>query len=131
MPGTTHPIQCFVVDPTRFSKDDLYQPGLRSAYDMENRRWYVLPEKSRSIDVAKTWPEHIRYAKMCVDKIKLMLRYGNDGAVKIYWDFLHRQRFLDMRAGKGDYSLSNIVYKMIANEGLFPAISEATGEHIA
>lgn len=131
VPGTTHPIQCFVVDPTRFSKDDLYQPGLRSAYDMDKQRWYVLPEKDRVIDVAKKWPEHIRYAQMCVDKLKLMLRYHNDGAVKVYWDFLHRQRFLDMRAGKGDYSLSNIVYKMIANEGLHPYIEEATGEHIA
>lgn len=131
VPGTTHPIQCFVVDPVRFSKDDLYKPGLRSAYDMENQRWFVLPEKDRVIDVAKKWPEHIRYAQMCVDKLKLMLRYHNDGAVKIYWDFLHRQRFLDMRAGKGDYSLSNIVYKMIANEGLHPYIEEATGEHIA
>jgi len=131
VPGTTHPMQNFVVDVDTFSKDDLYQPGLRSAYDLDKQMWIILPERERSIDVAKKWPEHIRYAKEVVDKMKLMLRYGNDEAVKVYWHFLHDQRRRDMQAGKGDYALSNIVYKMIFNEGLAPEISNATGLYIA
>ncbi len=130
VPGTTHPIQCFVVDSTRFTKQDLYEPGLRSGYDLDKGDWLVMPEKDRNIDVSKRWPEHLAYARMCVDKMKMMLRYDKY-AVATYWHFLHRQRFLDMRAGHGDYALSNIVYKMLANEGLFPYISEVTGEHIA
>lgn len=130
VPGTTHPIQCFVVDPKRFTKDDLYKAGLRSGYDLDKGDWLVMPEKDRSIDVSKRWPAHLEYARMCVDKMKMMLRYDKY-AVATYWHFLHRQRFLDQRAGHGDYALSNIVYKMLANEGLFPYISEVTGEHIA
>lgn len=130
VPGTTHPIQCFVVNPKQFTKEDLYKPGLRSGYDLDKGEWIVLPEKSRSIDVSLRWPEHIRYAKDCADKMKMMLRYDKY-AVKTYWDFLHRQRFLDQRAGKGDYAISNIVYKMLNNEGLLDDISEVTGEHIA
>lgn len=130
VPGTTHPMQCFVVDPNKFKPSDLYKPGLRSGYNLDDHKWVVLPEKERSIDVSKRWPEHIAYAKMCVDKMKMMLRYDKY-AVKTYWDFLHRQRFLDQRAGKGDYALSNIVYKMLANEGLLDEISEATGQYIA
>lgn len=130
VPSTTHPMQCFVVDPKRFSQNDLYRPGLRSGYDLDKGRWIVMPEKNRSVDVSKRWPEHIAYARMCVDKMKMMIRYDKY-AVKTYYNFLHRQRFLDMRAGKGDYALSNIVYKMMANEGLHPYIEEITGEHIA
>ena len=130
VPGTTHPMQDFVVDTNRFTKDDLYKPGLRSGYDLDEGKWLVLPEKERSIDVSKRWPEHIRFAQMCVDKMKMMLRYDK-AAAKTYWDFIHRQRFLSQRRGEGDYSMWNVVYKLLENEGLFPVISEATGEYIA
>jgi len=131
VPGTTHPLQVFVVDTNRFQPDDLYKPGLRSGYDLDNDEWIVLPEKQRTIDVYKTYPAVVRYAKDCEEKVRLLLRFDNAPALKIYWDLLHMKRFRDMREGKGDYSESNIVYKTLANAGLFPHISEAIGEHIA
>lgn len=130
VPGTTHPLQDFVVDSKRFKKTDLYKPGLRSAFDLDKMEWIVLPERDREIDVSKRWPEHLRYAQGVVDKLKLMMRYDY-GATKVYWDMLHEQRRRDQQAGKGDYALSNIVYKMIANDGLFPELAEITGEYLA
>lgn len=130
VPGTTHVLQDFVVDVNRYTFEDLYKPGLRSAYDLDNGKWIVLPEKTRSVDVYKAYPAIINYAKMVEDKVRMMLRYDK-AALKVYWDFLHHRRFLDQRAGKGDYTESNIVYKWLANQGLFGPISEATGEYLA
>jgi hypothetical protein len=59
-----------------------------------------------------------------------LLRYEPDKAVML-WHQIHQRRRRDQMAGKGDYSESNIVYKFLANRGLFPAISEASGEYIA
>ena len=131
VPGTTHDLQVFVVDSTKFTKNDLYKPGLRSAYDIDERHWIVLPERTRSIDVYKTYPQHIAYAHDVVRQMRLLLRFGNDVAVKILYDNIHRKRWLDMRRGYGDYSLSNIVYKMLSHEGLIPEIEAATGMYIA
>lgn len=129
VPGTTHPIQCFVVDPIRNTREDLYQPGLRSAYDLDSSVWIVPPEH-REVDINTLYRGAVAYAKTVTEKMKLLLKYDSY-AVKTYWDFLHKQRMREMRAGKGDFSESNIVYKMLSNEGLFPFVAEATGEHIA
>lgn len=129
VPGTTHPLQVFVV-PHGITREHLYKPGLRSAYDIEADEWIVLPERERSVDVYKRWPELIAYAKMVEDKMRMMLKY-NPHAAKQYWHLIHEKRRSDMKAGKGDYSESNIVYKWLANRGYFPLISEVTGEYIA
>jgi len=131
VPGTTHPLQVFVVDSNRYTLGDLYKPGERSGYDLDKQDWIVLPEKERTIDVHKAYPALVRYAKDCEEKVRLLLRYDNPYALKIYWDLLHNKRRRDMREGKGDYSESNIVYKTLANAGLFPHISEAIGVHIS
>jgi hypothetical protein len=131
VPGTTHPLQVFVVDTNKYQPEDLYKPGLRSGYDLDKQDWIVLPERERTIDVYKTYPAVVRYAKDCEEKVRLLLRYDNPYALKVYWDLLHMKRFRDMRDGKGDYSESNIVYKTLANAGLFPHISEAIGVHIS
>lgn len=130
VPGTTHPLQVFVVDSRQYTPEDLYKKGVRSAYDLDNKHWLVFPERHRSIDVHKTYPAIVQYAKMCEDRVRILLRYDKY-ALKVYWHFLHMKRFRDMKAGHGDYSESNIVYKWLANAGLFPAIEEATGEHIS
>lgn len=130
VPGTTHPVQCFVVDSVRYKPKDLYQPGLRSGYNFETGQWLVPPEPERSKDVTKMYPAEVTYAKDVVSKMKILLKYDKY-AVKTYWRYLHRQRFLSMRAGKGDFSPENIIYKMLSNEDLFPLIEQTTGEHIA
>lgn len=130
VPGTTHPMQVFVVDSRKYTPNDLYRPGMRSAYDLEARRWLVPPERSRARDVYKTYPEAINYARGVEDKVRMMLRYDHP-ALETYYKFLHHQRQRDMIAGKGDYSLNNIVYKWLANAGLLGEISGATGLYIA
>lgn len=129
VPGTTHPVQVFVVPPT-IKPENLYKPGLRSAYDLDQEEWIVLPERERAIDVHSQWPEYITYAKMVEDKMRLLLKYDPPGA-KVYWHQIHSQRRNDQLAGKGDYARSNITYKWLANRGVFDLISEVTGEYIA
>jgi len=130
VPGTTHPMQVFVVDTFKYTFNDLYKPGMRSAYDLDQKKWIVPPERDRVKNVYETYPAAINYAKMVEDKVRMMLRYDHP-ALEIYYKFLHHQRQRDMIAGKGDYSLNNIVYKWLANRGLLSEISQATGIYIA
>lgn len=129
LPGTTHPMQCFVVPP-EIKKTDLYQPGLRSGWDFRSRSWVVPPDRTRVHDVQKEMNSAYVMGLEAADKMEHLLRYEPDKAVQ-YWHQIHKRRQRDQRAGKGDYSDSNIVYKFLANRGLFPEISEASGEYIA
>lgn len=129
LPGTNYPMQCFVVPPD-VKREDLYRPGLRSGYDIEKDAWVTPPEKERSMDVKSQLPGFYAYALEQADKMEALLRYEPDKA-KLLWHQIHTKRRVDQKAGKGDYAQSNIVYKFLANRGLFDAISEATGEYIA
>jgi death-on-curing protein len=129
LPGTPHPMQCFVVSKT-LTKDDLYKPGLRSGYDINLDQWIVPPDKGRVHDVEREMNEAYTTALEAADKMEMLLRYEPDKA-KLYWHQIHKRRQRDQQAGKGDYAPSNITYKMLNNRGLFPQIAEATGEYIA
>lgn len=129
LPGTTHPMQCFVVPPD-VSPDDLYKPGLRSGYNITEDYWIVPPEKERVHDVEAEMNSAYVHALLAADKMEALLAHEPERAVK-FWHQIHRRRQRDQRAGKGDYSDSNIVYKMLANRDLFPKISEVSGEYIA
>lgn len=129
VPGTTHPIQCFVVPP-EVSQEDLYRPGLRSGYDIETDTWIQPPERDRVMDVEKEMNTAYTLALESADKMELLLKYEPQEAVR-YWHYIHDKRREDQKAGKGDFAPSNIVYKMLANRGLFGEISEVSGEYIA
>lgn len=129
LPGTTHDMQCYVV-PREISKEQLYQPGLRSGYDIQAKKWIVPPEKGRVHNIEAEMNGYYVYALQAADKVQQLLRYEPDKAVQ-YWHQLHVKRQADMIAGKGDFSESNVAYKMLNNRGLFPLIEEASGEHIA
>ena len=129
VPGTTHPIQCFVVPP-EVTQDDLYRPGLRSGYDIETDTWIQPPERDRVMDVEKEMNTAYTLALESADKMELLLKYEPQEAVR-YWHYIHDKRREDQQAGKGDFAPSNIVYKMLANRGLFSEISEVSGEYIA
>jgi tRNA nucleotidyltransferase (CCA-adding enzyme) len=131
VPGSTHPLQCFVVDSEKYQMSDLYRTGLRSAWDLDRGQWIVPPDRSRAKDVRETNAGTIEYARGVEDKIRMMLRYGNDDALRIYWKFLKKQRQRDMAAGKGDFAPSNIVYKWLVKAGLLPHIAEALDMYIA
>lgn len=129
LPGTTHPMQCYVV-PKEIAKEQLYQPGLRSGYDIFNNKWIVPPEHGREHDVQAEMNGYYVYALEQADKMQALLKYEPDKAITL-WHQIHKKRQRDMRAGKGDFSESNIVYKMLANRGLLPEISNVSGEYIA
>lgn len=129
LPGTPYPMQCFVVAP-EVGKHDLYQPGLRSGYDLDANEWIVPPERSRVHDVEKEMYAAYVAALEAADKMERLLTFEPDKAV-MYWHQIHKRRRRDHQAGKGDYSPSNIVYKMLFNRGLTPQIAEVSGEYIA
>lgn len=129
LPGTPYPMQCFVVPPD-VKREDLYRPGLRSGYDLMSKTWITPPEKDRSMDVATQLPTFYAYALEQADKMESLLRYEPEKA-KMFWHQIHNRRRNDHKAGKGDYAASNIVYKFLANRGLFPEIASLTGEYIA
>lgn len=130
LPGTTYPMQCFVVDTKVFTKESLYQKGLRSGYDLAADAWIEPPDRSRVHDVEREMNIQYVLALEAADKMERLLRYEPDKAI-MYWHQLHARRRKDQMAGKGDYSDSNIIYKFLANRGLFPEIAELSGEYIA
>lgn len=129
LPGTPYQMQMFVVA-SGITKEQLYQPGLRSGYDLDEDRWISPPEHDRIHNVEQEMNAQYAYALECADKMERLLRYEPDKAVQ-FWHQIHHRRQRDQRAGKGDFSDSNIVYKFLANRGLMPSIAEASGEYIA
>lgn len=129
LPGTPHPMQNFVVG-EGIKPSDLYKPGLRSGYNLDNGKWIVPPERDRAHDVQKEEGGFYAWSLQCADKMERLLRYEPDAAVR-YWHQIHAKRQRDMRAGKGDFTESNILYKLLAQRGLFPEISQVSGEYIA
>jgi hypothetical protein len=116
VPGTAHPLQCYVV-PQDFSRTDLYKPGLRSAYDINADSWIVAPEKDRTHDVTREMNEAYTIALENADKMEKLIRYEPIKAIQFY-NQMHRRRKRDMEAGRGDFSPSNISYKMVEERGL-------------
>lgn len=105
LPGTTHPLQFFVV-PKGQIPSDLYQPGLRSAYSFDDRQWFVKPEKDRVHDVSVEYPELYARAAAMADKMNQMLDAGDTKAADQMWQEIHRKRQLDQQAGLGDFCLA-------------------------
>jgi len=64
------------------------------------------------------------------DKMKDALDHDPDIAREL-WKQVHSKRQLDQRAGLGDYSEGNIVYKWLLHEGLFDRIRNELHEYIA
>jgi hypothetical protein len=129
LPGTPFPLQDFVVG-EGIKPSDLYKPGLRSGYNLDNGKWIVPPERDRVHDVRAEQGGFYAWALQMADKMERLLQYEPEQAIE-FWHMIHKKRQRDMAAGNGDFAESNIVYKMLANRGLMPAISEASGEYIA
>lgn len=118
VPGTTHPLQVFVVDTKKLSREDLYQPGLRSGYELATQRWIVPPDPGRVHDVQAEQYGDYFYALEVADKLDRLLTFEPEKA-KLYYQAIHRRRQQDQQRGRGDASQSNIVYKMLDQKGLF------------
>lgn len=129
LPGTTFPMQCFVVPPN-IKRENLYKPGLRSGYDLKTDSWVEPPDRGRVHNVEQEENASYVYALESADKMERLLKYEPDKAV-MFWHQIHKRRRRDQVAGKGDFAESNIVYKFLANRGLMPSIAQASGEYIA
>lgn len=127
VPGTTHELQCYVVS-NEFRREDLYKPGLRSAYDMETDKWIVPPEKDRAHDVVREMNEATTIALENADKMEKLIRYEPIKAIQFYHQ-IHRRRKRDMEAGKGDYAPSNISYKMLEQRGLIKQVQSLSKQY--
>lgn len=129
VPGTQHPIQHFVVPPGA-RVEDMYKPGLRSAWSFRDHKWLVPPEKDRVHDVSVELPVLYHRAEMMADKMEELLAY-NPIYAKEFWHQVHRKRQMDQKAGKGDFSEGNIVYKYLLHNGYFDRIRDELGERIS
>jgi hypothetical protein len=129
LPGTTHPMQCYIV-PKDIKQHDLYKKGLRSGYDIKSHHWIEPPDHTRDHDVEAVENGFYVYAKEQAEKMDRLLRYEPDKAVT-FWHQIHERRRRDQAMGKGDFAESNIIYKFLNNRGLMPAISQVSGDHIA
>lgn len=129
VPGTPFPLQDYVVS-RKLSPQDLYKPGLRSGYDLATDKWIVPPDKSRVHDVEAEYNLAYTQALEAADKMDRLLKFEPLQAAR-YWHTIHKKRMRDMQHGLGDFSNSNIVYKMLANRGYFTRLEALTGEHIA
>lgn len=128
LPGTPYPLQDFVVA-RKLTKQDLYKPGLRSGYDLTTDKWIVPPDKSRVHDVEHEMNLAYTQGLEAVDKMTRLLEYEPLQAAR-YWRTIHKKRWRDMKHGMGDYTASNVVYKMLDQKGLLPRIEEVSGEQV-
>jgi 2'-5' RNA ligase len=117
LPGGSHPLQFFVIS-EGIEPQDLYQPGLRSGYDLGARQWLVEPEKSRVHDIALEFPDVYQRASEIGEKMRIMLDTDQPEMAKELWKQVHMKRMLDQQAGLGDFCEGNVVYKWLVHEGL-------------
>lgn len=122
LPGTQHPIQNFVVLIDN-KPGDLYQTGIRSAWSFSTESWFVPPEKDRVHSVKRELPLIYLRAHAIADKMRVALD-TNPLAAKRLFERVHIKRTQDQRAGRGDFSEGNVVYKYLLHEGLFDRLRE-------
>lgn len=129
LPGTPHPMQAFVVAHDITPKD-LYKPGLRSGYVVYGQgagSWIVPPDRERVHDVEHEMNDAYTVGLLSADKLDLLLRFEPDQAVE-FWHDLHKRRQREQTEGKGDFSTSNIVFKMLVNRGLAADAAKLAGD---
>jgi SAM-dependent methyltransferase len=129
LPGTTHPMQFFVVPYQTFPQDK-FKPGERSGYSLLERQWFVEPEKDRAHDIQTEMPDIWVKAVDMADKMNDMLDHDPERAREM-WHLLHKKRTLEQNAGEGDFSEGNIIYKYMLNHGIFDRLRTELGEYIA
>lgn len=128
LPGTTHPIQNFVVA-DGVSLTQMYHQGLRSAWSFQDHQWVVPPEQGRAHDVSIELPLMFLRARAMADKMRIALDTDPELAKRLFHR-IHTKRSQDQIKGYGDFSESNIIYKYLLNQGLFDRLKDI-GVYIA
>lgn len=106
LPGTTYDVQVFI-QPSEIKPEDIFKPGLRSGYLLDDQVWLVPPDRSRVHDIEKEMNDTYTYALESADKMDRLIKYEPHKAV-MFWHQLHRRRRRDHQSGKGDFAPSNI-----------------------
>jgi 2'-5' RNA ligase len=122
LPGTTHPIQHFIVA-DGISLSQMYHQGLRSAWSFQDQKWIVPPEKDRAHDVSIELPLMFLRARAIADKMRIALDHDTEAAKRLF-SRIHKKRSEDQKRGLGDFSESNIIYKYLLNQGLFDRLRD-------
>lgn len=128
LPGTSYDLQLFV-QPPNIAPEDIFKPGLRSGYLLDEDRWIVPPDRTRVHDIEREMNDVYTYALETADKMDRLLTYEPHKAVT-FWHQLHRRRARDQRQHKGDFSPSNVAYKFVVNRGLTARLEQVMGEKI-
>lgn len=128
-PGTPHTLQHFIVPPGT-TLQDLFRPGLRSAWSFRNKSWVVPPEKNRAHDVQRELPGLFLRARNMADKMTVALDTDPETAKRLF-QRIHKKRSEDQQRGLGDFCEGNIIYKYLLHEGLFDRIKNELGVYIA
>jgi hypothetical protein len=128
LPGTPYDLQLFV-QPSSIKPGDIFKPGLRAGYNLNDQTWISPPDRSRVHDIEREWHDTYTYALEIADKMDRLIQYEPQKAV-LFWNQLHRRRARDQRGGKGDFAPSNIAYKMIVNRGYTEQLGDLMGKKI-
>ena len=128
-PGTPHTLQHFVVPPGT-TINELFRPGLRSAWSFQTHKWIVPPEANRAYDVQRELPGLYLRAQNMADKMRVALDTDPATAKRLF-ERIHKKRSEDQQRGLGDFSEGNIIYKYLLHEGLFDRIKNELGVYIA
>ena len=126
LPGTPHPLQNFV-QKVGASPEEMFKPGLRSAWDFQTHEWLVPPDKTRAHNPVLEFPEIFEKAKAIGEKMTILLDHHDYDAAKDLYKEVHEKRGMD----PSDYSEGNIEYKWLAHKGLFERLNNEAGMHIA
>ncbi len=85
--GCPYPLQVYIVSP-KITKEMLYQPGLRSGYDIDTDTWIIPPEPNRVHDVQKEYNAFYVKAMEVLDKLHSLIKH-NPIRAKEYYTYLH------------------------------------------
>jgi SAM-dependent methyltransferase len=128
LPGTPYDLQLFI-QPSAIKPADIFKRGLRAGYNLNSETWISPPDRSRVHDIEREMHDTYTYALESADKMDRLITFEPHKAA-VFWGQLHRRRARDQREGKGDFSPSNIAYKMIVNRGLTTKLEDIIGQRI-
>jgi len=114
VPDTQHPLQLFVMQED-IEPRELFDVGVRSAWNFKKKEWIVKPDKDRVINVVNDTTDVYTKAMRISEQMQMLLEENPSEAKKLY-KRLHKKRQKDTKMF-GDFSEGNIIYKFLDYSG--------------
>jgi len=114
VPDTQHPLQLFVMQ-ADIEPRELFDVGVRSAWNFKKKEWIVKPDKDRVINVVNDTTDVYTKAMRISEQMQMLLEENPSEAKKLY-KRLHKKRQKDTKMF-GDFSEGNIIYKFLDYSG--------------